>query len=190
MGPLDDAKAIPKTESSLQQSSYSCCPVLGFAQRTSDFCANGTICAKRVQRHAMNGRFRAFATFSLLVLTVAPVRGEGNRLVGLWECYRQSDRAEITSCLYSIEFFQDGSVIQKHMSEAEVELRGTYSVNANHINVKFEDGERCRYGFKFLKNGDLYLSKTPWDWKGWLTRDSTRVPKNHGCGWLGVGDKE
>jgi hypothetical protein len=140
----------------------------------------------------MNGRFRVFfSTFSLLVLTiVVPVRAERNRLVGLWECYRQSDRAEITSCLYSIEFFPDGSVIQKHLQEAEVEMQGTYSVKADHINVKLEDGEKWQYRFRFLKNGDLYLSKTRSDWRGWLTKDSARVPKNHGCGSLGVGDKE
>jgi hypothetical protein len=135
----------------------------------------------------MNGRLKISSIFLLLVSTiVGPVRGERNRLVGLWECYRQGDNAKITSCLYSIEFFPDGTVIQKHLFDAEVEFRGVYSVKGNHIGVKFENGQKWQYGFRFLKNGDLFLSKPPWDWRGWLTKDSTRVPENHGCGWLSV----
>jgi len=134
----------------------------------------------------MDRGFRGFLALLLLVLTTAPITGGQHRLVGLWECYRQSDKAKITSCLYSIEFFTDGTVIQKHRSDAEVQLRGTYSVNGNSIRVNFENGETWRYGFRFLKNGDLLLSKPPWDWRGWLTKDSARVPKNHGCGWLGT----
>jgi len=52
-------------------------------------------------------------------------------------------------------------------------------VKGNHTSVTFGNGENWRYSFRILKDADLFLSKPPWGWRGWLTKDSSRAPKNH-----------
>jgi hypothetical protein len=124
---------------------------------------------------------RFFASVLLGLTLVMPIQAHQSKLVGRWDCYRQRDSAKISSCLYSIEFFPDGTLIQKDTSSEEVEWRCTYSIKGKRIYVKSGTGIRWNFGFRFLRNGDLFLSKPPWDWQGWLTKDSSRVPKDHGC---------
>ena len=124
---------------------------------------------------------RLVATAVVIIAGIGTTPSAPNRLLGRWECYRQADRAKLTSCLLSIEFFPDGTLVQKNYYGGEIEVRAAYSAKGNRINVKSETGESWHFGFKFLANGDLVLSKRPWDWRGWFTTDSNRVPKNHGC---------
>ena len=131
---------------------------------------------------------RLVATALVVAAGIGTTPSAPNKLLGRWECYRQADRAKITSCLLSIEFLPDGTFVQKNYYNGEIDVRGAYSVKRNSINVKSEKGESWHFGFKFLANGDLVLSKPPWGWKGWLTKDSTRVPENHGC--LGSGPQK
>ena len=136
----------------------------------------------------MTTRFDIPGALALLVLTsVSPVQREHDKLVGLWECYKQHDTAELSSCLYSIEFFPDGRVFQKQFSDAAIKLPCTYSVKGKRINVRdSKTGKSWHFDFRFLANGDLFLYKPPWHWRGWLTKDSTKVPKDHGCGTSGL----
>jgi hypothetical protein len=110
-----------------------------------------------------------------------------SELVGLWQCYKQEDRAKLPSCLYSIEFLADGGMVQKtNVDGYSAELRCDYSIEGKRIDVKALPAA-WHFDFKVLANGDLYLHKAPWNWKGWLTKDSTRVTKDHGCGSIGTG---
>jgi len=109
------------------------------------------------------------------------VRHNEPELAGLWLCYKQEDRAKLPSCLYSIEFSPDGKLVQRTIVDGyAIELRSEYSIEENRIKVMTFPAA-WHYDFKLLKNGDLYLRKGPWNWKGWLTKDSTRVPDDHGC---------
>ena len=120
-----------------------------------------------------------------LIGGISAAQTDNRKLVGLWQSYRQADRAKIVSCFYSIEFKPDGTVIQKYRSDAEMELHCRYSVKGKQIKLSCpEVSDRWHFDFKFLKNGDLYLHKDPWNWSGWLTKDASRVPSDHGCSWL------
>lgn len=125
---------------------------------------------------------------TLAIVLAAGISGAqtvDQKLVGLWQTYRQSDRAKITSCFYSIEFKPDRTAIQKYRSDSEMELNCRYSVKGKRIRISCP-GNRGRwfYDFRLLRNGDLYLHKDPWSWRGWLTKDVNRVPGDHGCSWL------
>jgi hypothetical protein len=110
-----------------------------------------------------------------------------SKLMGLWQCYKQYDGSKLPSCLYSIELFPDGTMVQKHFSDQPVEVECRYSINRKRINVKdVQTGQTWHFDFRVLKNGDLYLYKPPWHWSGWLTKDPTKVPKDHGCSALGI----
>ena len=128
-------------------------------------------------------------TATLAIALTAGISGaqtDNKKLVGLWQTYRQADRAKIVSCFYSIEFKPDGTVLQKQISDAEMELHCRYSVRGKRIKIACPGGGHgWSYDFGFLKNGDLYLHKDPWNWRGWLTKDYRRVPRDHGCSWLG-----
>ena len=105
-----------------------------------------------------------------------------SNLVGLWQCYKQEDRAKLPSCLSSVEFFPDGTIVQKtNVDGYAVEFRSAYWIDGKRINVKDPLAPR-HFDFKFLDDGDLYLRTGPWNWKGWLTKDPTRVVEDHGCG--------
>jgi len=120
-----------------------------------------------------------------LATGISGAQTDKRKLVGLWQTYRQADRAKIVSCFYSIEFKSDGTVIQKYRSDTEMELHCRYFIKGKQIRIVCpEVSDRWHFDFKFLKNGDLYLHKGPWSWSGWLTKDSSRVPKDHGCSWL------
>jgi len=120
-----------------------------------------------------------------LAAGISGAQTDNRKLVGLWQTYRQMDRAKIVSCFYSIEFKPDGNVIQKYLSDTGMELHCRYFVKGRQIRIVCpEVSDSWRYDFKFLKNGDLYLHKDPWNWRGWLTRNASRVPKDHGCSWL------
>jgi len=128
-------------------------------------------------------------TATLAIALTAGISGaqtDNKKLVGLWQSYRQADTAKIASCLYSIDFKPDGTVLQKQISDAEMELHCRYSVRGKRIKIACPGGGHgWSYDFGFLKNGDLYLHKDPWNWRGWLTKDYRRVPRDHGCSWLG-----
>jgi len=134
-------------------------------------------------------RMSTWLKATLAIALAAGISGaqtDHKKLVGLWQSYRQVDTAKITSCLYSVEFKPDGTVIQKQISDAEVELSCRYSVRGRQIKITCPGvGHSWRYDFRLLKNGDLYLHKDPWNWRGWLTKDAKRVPQDHGCSWLG-----
>lgn len=98
------------------------------------------------------------AFLALVVATSIGARGvqsKGPGLVGLWQCYKQEDRAKLPSSLDSIEFFADGKMIQKtNVGGYAVKLRSEYSIRGNRIEVKGVPAD-WHFDFKLLANTDL-----------------------------------
>lgn len=125
----------------------------------------------------------------LLFVAIVPLitHSQENKLVGVWECYKQEDKAEAPSCFYSLEFREDGTLISKGIAwgpDQVIEHHHRFSATSKRINVTdVGDNYHWYFDYKFLKNGDLFVHKPPWDFRGWFTKDRSRVPADHGCHW-------
>lgn len=129
------------------------------------------------------GLSRVYAVLAAAFFLAGGLAWSGDRqLQGRWECYKQQDKAKIPSCLFSVEFFSDGTMLLKQYPDSGDAVKYRYSVKGKRITVAgMNSAETWHFDHEFLENGDLYLSKPPWDWNGWLTKDLQKVPKDHGC---------
>jgi hypothetical protein len=109
------------------------------------------------------------------------------RLVGIWECYKQEDKAKAPSCFYLLEFREDSTMISKGIARGAGQLtEHQHKFSATSKRIEVTDVERdfhWYFDYKFLKNGDLFVYKPPWDFRGWFTKDAAKVPNDHGCRW-------
>jgi hypothetical protein len=126
----------------------------------------------------------------LLIFTLAfssNASSQEKRLVGIWECYKQEDKAKAPSCFYSLELREDGTMISKGIAWGPgqvIEHQHKFSATSKRIEVTdVESDLRWYLDYKFLKNGDLFVYKPPWDFRGWFTMDTAKVPNDHGCRW-------
>src|SRR5438477_2098159 len=107
----------------------------------------------------MSIKRRFIGTFvALTIFCVSGALCGDSKLLGLWQCYKQHDGAKLPSCVYSIEFFNDGTLVQKHFSGGRVEMKCRYSVKGKRIEVTDMNGkDPWHYDFKFTEGGDLFL---------------------------------
>jgi len=110
-----------------------------------------------------------------------------NKLIGVWECYYQEDKAKAPSCFYSLEFRDDGTMFTKGISWVPgptVERQHRYTATSKRINATdVSNNHQWHFDYKYLENGDLFVYKPPWDYRGWFTKNRARVPSDHGCHW-------
>jgi hypothetical protein len=125
----------------------------------------------------------------LLFIAVAPsiTCSQENKLLGVWECYKQEDKAKAQSCFYSLEFHEDGTMITKGIVWGPgqiIEQHHRFSAASGRIDVTDAAyNNRWHFDYKFMKNGDLFVYKPPWNYRGWFTRDHSKVPADYGCHW-------
>jgi hypothetical protein len=128
-------------------------------------------------------------TSLILFLVVASSAGAPTlkeRLSGKWKCIREHDSAKIVGgYMESIEFLPEELVLY-YIGSQNTPFHCSYAVTKKIVKaVNLETKEQWNFDYKFLKNGDLYLHKEPWNWEGWFSRDFSkpraydpRDPKN------------
>ncbi len=125
-----------------------------------------------------------YALTALLVFMLTDVvQGEDNKLLGLWECYKQDNHAPAPSCLYSMDFRDDGKMYQKWCEGRKIIVsKHRYSFTPDRIIiVNLSDNKEWSFEYFFLENGDLSLIIGPWDFKSFLTKNHEKIPHNYGC---------
>jgi len=97
------------------------------------------------------------------------------KLHGKWKCIREHDSAKIVGgYMKEIEFTPD-EIILDYEGSSDGPFHCKYTVTGNYIHVEdLKTHAKWKFDYTFLKNGDLYLHKDPWNWEGWFSRDFSR----------------